>query len=75
MVRGHAKQVAQEKANKKKQELLKSQNKGGGDDKKTKRAMTCKICFASMIGEKALREHFASKHDGKEFKPSDYGLS
>jgi len=42
MVRGHAKVVAQEKANKKLQAQRKAANKDSGDAKKTKKAMTCK---------------------------------
>jgi len=88
MVRGHAKQVAQEKNAKKQEALRKQANRDAGDDKKTKKAITCasrgvlasdgaasgKICRISLIGEKALRDHYASKHDGKELKPADYGL-
>lgn len=75
MVRGHAKQVAQEKNAKKQQALLKQKNRDNGDDKKTKKAVVCKVCFVSMIGEKALREHYAGKHDRIPFNPKDYGLS
>ncbi|KAJ8604906.1 hypothetical protein CTAYLR_004327 [Chrysophaeum taylorii] len=74
MVRGHAKSVAQQKNQKKAEERRKAGSKNTGDDKNTKRALTCKICFASVIGEKALKEHFAAKHIGKELKLGDYGL-
>lgn len=59
MVRGHAKQVAQEKSAKKMMAQRKAQNKDSGDDKKTKKAVTCKICFLSMIGEKVLYAQFS----------------
>jgi len=28
-----------------------------------------------MIGEKALREHYSGKHEGKVFDPAEYGIS
>lgn len=69
MVRGHAKQVAQER-NAKKAEA--QRKKGSGDDKKTKKAMLCKICFVSVIGEKAMKAHYDGKHPSQPFDPSAY---
>ncbi len=70
MVRGHAKEVAQQKNAAKKDAANK---KGGGRDgaAAAKTQMTCPICKVQMINYKQMTQHYDSKHAKETCPPED----
>ena len=69
MVRGHAKEQAQQKNAKKKEAMNKSGTQLGEGASKMKGACVCPICKSTCPGYKQLEEHFGTKHP-KETCPS-----
>lgn len=71
MVRGHAKEVAQQKNAAKQAAMKKSGTQKNEGVNKMKGTKICPICKAQMPGYAQLQEHYSNKHPKDTCPPAD----